>query len=257
VVFIAPSPTGLDIWTGMDIDRWGPRPVYEQVAEAIAGEISSHLRPGERLPAEDALAARFAVNRHTLRHAVDHLVARGWLERRRGLGTFVCDRPLDYPLHSQTRFSETIDAIGQGHSHGTRMVRLATQAADVEVAGVLGLRPGNTVWRIDTLREIDARPATVITHWLPLEPLPELGLRYRGGSLHACLRESYGFAPRRSWTRVAAQLPTAEEAALLLAPRQLPLLRLRTLNRDGEAGIALEYAVARTRSDRLELRIEH
>ena len=241
----------------MGIDRYGPRPLYEQVAEAIAADIAAHRRPGGRLPAEADLAARFAVNRHTLRHAVDHLVARGWIERRRGIGTFVCDRPLEYPLHSQTRFSETLDSLGKGNRHRTRLLHLAPRPADAEVAEALALRAGDTAWRLDTLREIDARPATVITHWLPLDRLPELGLRYRGGSLHACLRTAYGLQPRRAWTRVAAQLPDAEEAALLLAPRHLPLLRLRTLNRDAGSGAAIEYSLARTRSDRLELRIEH
>lgn len=68
--------------------------IEDRLMTAIAlGEFS----PGERLPAERALAAYLGVSRDTVREALGRLVNRGLLEVRRGRtgGAFVLDRPVD------------------------------------------------------------------------------------------------------------------------------------------------------------------
>ena len=60
------------------------------------------------LPAEQQLAARFEVNRHTLRRAIDQLDGKGWVQRRQGVGVLVLMRPFDYPLNAQARFSQNL-----------------------------------------------------------------------------------------------------------------------------------------------------
>lgn len=68
----------------------GALPVYLQIAEQIAREIAAgHLVPGDRLPPERALAARYDVALGTLRKALAELAARGHLERRQGSGNYV------------------------------------------------------------------------------------------------------------------------------------------------------------------------
>jgi DNA-binding FadR family transcriptional regulator len=58
------------------------------------------VAPGESLPAERDLAARYAVSRDTVREAIRELADTGYLVRRRGRygGTFVAD-PLPQPPH--------------------------------------------------------------------------------------------------------------------------------------------------------------
>ncbi len=239
----------------IDIDRDGPRPLYSQIAGRIAADLKKRHTPGDRLPPEIELARRFQVNRHTLRHAMEVLVSGGWVERRRGLGTYVLDRPIEYPLHSRTRFTETVS--GLGHALGGSLIAAESVPADEEIAARLQLSVGDTIYRIQTVRLVDGRPTTSILHHLPCGPLPELLARYQGGSLHALLRSGYGIGLRRATTLVSAILPTEAEARLLHAPRHLPMLLLRTVNVDLATGEPREYAVARTRSDRIELRIDH
>lgn len=60
------------------------------VRNYIIGAIrSGRLRPGDRVPSEYALAARFHINKTTCNKAVSMLVADGYLVRRQGAGTFV------------------------------------------------------------------------------------------------------------------------------------------------------------------------
>jgi len=236
------------------IDRDGPRAVYSQISERIAKDISTRYRSGERLPSEHEFAARFAVNRHTVRHAIDDLVAAGLIERRRGLGTFVLDGPIAYPVHAQARFTENVEALGRAHD--SRVIHTATIPAEEGVANRLKLKPGHTVFWLETMRMVENRPFTVISHFLPADRFPELLAEYEGGSLHATLKRRYRVTLRRALTLVSALLPQGDDASHLLIPRTTPVLRLKTVNVDSE-GVPVEYAIARARSDRIELHLDH
>ncbi len=69
---------------------------YQEIAARLEQELRQNYRCGDYLPAEHQLAARFAVNRHTLRRAIDQLVEKGWVQRRQGIGVLVLMRPFDY-----------------------------------------------------------------------------------------------------------------------------------------------------------------
>ncbi|WP_084955270.1 PLP-dependent aminotransferase family protein [Thermoactinospora rubra] len=64
--------------------------IYRQLLEAI---LDGRLRHGERLPPTRELARRLDVSRNTVAVAYDRLVADGFLEGRRGAGTFVTAQP--------------------------------------------------------------------------------------------------------------------------------------------------------------------
>ncbi|MEY4844245.1 MAG: hypothetical protein RL312_526, partial [Pseudomonadota bacterium] len=83
--------------------------LWRQIALALEADIAGGKRqPGERLPTEAVLTERFAVNRHTVRRALEELEARGIIRVEQGRGAFVAEDVLDYPLGPRTRFSETI-----------------------------------------------------------------------------------------------------------------------------------------------------
>lgn len=74
---------------------WGKRGVleYMRVAEAIAGQIETgELRPGDKLPAEQVIAAEYGVAYSTARRAMKELRERGLIETLWGKGTFVKGR---------------------------------------------------------------------------------------------------------------------------------------------------------------------
>ena len=79
-----------------------------EIAAKLEVELRTHYRCGDYLPAEQQLADRYEVNRHTLRRAIDQLVERGWVQRRQGVGVLVLMRPFDYPLNARARFSQNL-----------------------------------------------------------------------------------------------------------------------------------------------------
>jgi GntR family transcriptional repressor for pyruvate dehydrogenase complex len=73
-----------------------PKPLYEQLAEAIRQKIvSGELAPGERLPREIDLALSLGVGRPSLREALKILQAMGVVTIRRGAGVFVANTGAD------------------------------------------------------------------------------------------------------------------------------------------------------------------
>src|SRR5438105_12467665 len=65
-------------------------PLYQQIKTLITRSLESgEWRPGEAIPSEMDLAARFKVSQGTVRKAIDELATENLLVRRQGKGTFV------------------------------------------------------------------------------------------------------------------------------------------------------------------------
>lgn len=69
-----------------------PIPLYRQLADGLTAKIRSGEFPvGSRIPSEPQLASAHGLGRPTIRQALDLLVRKGLLVRRRGSGTYVCE----------------------------------------------------------------------------------------------------------------------------------------------------------------------
>ena len=78
-----------------------PIPLYHQLSDIILEKIrSSEYSPGDRIPSENELAARYGIGRPTVRQATDLLIRKGFLIRRRGSGTFVREQHKSVDLFS-------------------------------------------------------------------------------------------------------------------------------------------------------------
>ena len=65
-------------------------PLYQQIKGLILQSLQAgEWRPGELIPSEMELAARFKVSQGTVRKAIDELAAENLVMRRQGKGTFV------------------------------------------------------------------------------------------------------------------------------------------------------------------------
>ncbi len=229
--------------------------LYRQISQTLEKELANQYESGDYLPSEAALAQRFGVNRHTLRHAVDELVAKGLLERQHGKGVRVVGRTLDYGIHAQTRFTETFEAMGKSsitQLHDKRVI-----AAQGGVARRLQVAEGERIVLLETLRTVDDTPFCVVSHFVLLDDAGVLLDSYQGGSLHAFLAQHYGLQLQRTTSLVTALLPQGHDAHLLLMPRNQPVLRIKSLNVEISSGKPVEYALSRFRSDRVQLSIGH
>jgi GntR family phosphonate transport system transcriptional regulator len=238
-----------------DIERGAGRAVWAQIAEAVRGDIVGGDYPaGAALPTEAEMAARFGVNRHTVRRAIGHLVEDGLVRVEQGRGSFVSESVLDYALGRRTRFSES---LSNADSALTRTLLFADRIkADKTLAGHLNLRAGSSVWRLELLGKSGERPLSVASHYFSARRFPDMPDQVgRFGSISRAL-EACGVPDyTRRWTRITAILPTADDARHLQQPRTRPVLRTDAVNVEGDEA-PIEFGRARFAADRIQLLVE-
>jgi hypothetical protein len=140
--------------------------LWSEIAKVIAQEIASgRLGAGSRLPSENALAARFGVNRHTVRRAMSHLARRGVVRIEQGRGTHAIEDAIDYVLGKRTRFSGNLAAAGLDASH--RLLSTRSVAADKRLAGALKLRAGARITEVCATGEAGERVLSAGMHYFP------------------------------------------------------------------------------------------
>jgi GntR family histidine utilization transcriptional repressor len=128
-----------------DPPRLADRPAYEQVKDWIRGHIArGDWKPGDPVPSEAALMARFAVSRMTAHRALRELATEGLVTRVQGSGTTVAQL---HRISSRLVIRDLHEEVAErGHVAGTRVLTVAQEKAGAEVAAALGLRKGARVF---------------------------------------------------------------------------------------------------------------
>jgi GntR family phosphonate transport system transcriptional regulator len=229
--------------------------LWRDIAETLAAEIArGHFPVGGKLPTEAGLSARFGVNRHTVRHALAELAARGLVHARRGAGVFVTGRMTDYPLGRRVRFRQAVEASGQVPSR--RLTRNETRPADAEEAVALHLSPGDPVHVLEGVSMADGQPLAVFRSVFPAARFPGLpAAMERQHSITAALAECGLPDYTRATTRLTAKAAGATMALHLRLPEGAPVLRTIAVNVDG-TGKPVEFGTTWFAGDRVTLTVE-
>lgn len=228
--------------------------LWSAIAATLASEIGAgHYRPGDRLPTEAALAARFGVNRHTVRHALGALAERGLLHSRQGAGVFVAQRPTDYPLGRRVRFHQNVLAAGQTPSR--RISRDETRPCDAEEARALGLKTGDPVHVVEGVSLADEQPIAAFRSIFPAARFPDLIRHLQQtqsitGALAAAGLTDY----TRAETRLTAQLADPVLALALAVRPGAPVLRTVAVNVDPR-GAPVEHGTTWFAGERVTLTV--
>ena len=219
------------------LDRSSPIPLYFQVAEQFERAIlTGELAPGHRIENEIDLAKGLGLSRPTMRQAIQVLVDKGMLVRKRGVGTQV--------VHGTVRRSVELtslhdDLSAAGQEPRTQLLGLTREPADEQVALELQVGVGAEVWSVERLRCIGAEPLALMTNYLPLEAIDLSTVDLETVGLYAAMRRA-GITMRVAKQRIGARKAAPREATLLHEQRGAPLLTMqRTAYDDG--GRAVEF----------------
>ncbi|WP_439599560.1 GntR family transcriptional regulator [Devosia sp.] len=215
--------------------------------------IEGEFLPGSKLPNEDALCARFAVSRITLREAVRGLIEDGYVVRRQGSGTYVTEGPrLRNSLDTNFSYTEYLESTGVVV---TRQVLDARRLpADETVATALNLASGADVVVVRRVRSADGKPAIYSVDSLPTD-IADAGrdLAAFGTSLYKLLADR-GHTVDHARAALAPVIADAELSALLGVAVGTPLQHLRQVDHDASGRpvmLSLEWHVPEV----IELRV--
>jgi GntR family phosphonate transport system transcriptional regulator len=230
-------------------------PLFAAIARQLRDEIAEgRFTEGARLPTEARLAARFGVNRHTVRHAIATLVSEGLVHTRRGSGAYVLARPIDYPLGDRVRFHQSLEAAGRFPDK--RILSVETHPATEDDAHRLALPPGADVTVSHTVSFADGTPVALAESRFPEHRLPGLADALRAETSVTRALAAVGVADyTRASTRLSARTATATEALHLKLPEGAPILFAVSINVDGE-GRPVEYGQTWFAGDRITLTVD-
>ena len=236
-------------------DKPTKTPVWKAIADALRSDIADgRYQPGDKLPTEAALADRFGVNRHTVRHGLAALVAAGLVRTRRGAGAFVAATPTDYPIGTRVRFHENL--IAAGRRPEKRILSVEERTATEGEAAALKIAAAAPVCAYLGLSLADAQPIAVFESIFPSERLAGIGaaLQRTVGVTEAL--KAVGITDfTRASTRLTAVRATATQALHLQLTEGDPLLRSSGLNVDLD-GTPVEFGRTWFAGDRVTLTLD-
>lgn len=221
----------------LGVDRSSPVPLYFQLSQQLEAAIErGALTPGSLLGNEIDLAGRLGLSRPTVRQAIQSLVDKGLLVRRRGVGTQVVHSQVKRPLELSSLYDD-LEAAGQRPE--TRVLRNVVEPATAEAAAALGVAEGGEIHLVERLRLAHGEPMAYLRNHIPAGLLPLDTERLEATGLYRLMRAA-GITLHSARQSVGARAAGAEEADLLAEPEGAPLLTMRRTTFD-DTGRAVEF----------------
>src|SRR3954468_10582521 len=140
----------------VEVDRSSPVPLYYQVATRLQELIEKgEIGVGARIENEVDLAERLGVSRPTTRRAIQYLVERGMLVRKRGVGTQIVHPKVRRPVE----LSSLHDDLAQnGQEPRTEVRSFTVDPVTDHVAELMGPPAGTAASHIERLRFAGGEP---------------------------------------------------------------------------------------------------
>jgi len=206
-------------------------PLYQQIKALIMQSLQTgEWKPGEMIPSEMDLAARYKVSQGTVRKAIDELAADNLVARRQGKGTFVTTHHEDVV---KFRFLRLVPDEGEPHYGASRVLECRRLRAPAEIARLLDIRTGDSVVQIRRVLTFSNEATVLDEIWL-------LGANFKGltaeklnewkGPMYALFEAEFGTRMIRATEKIRAVAADNTAAELLSVAPGSPLLSVERVS---------------------------
>jgi GntR family transcriptional regulator len=200
-------------------------PLYRQIKGLLVTALQQgEWKPGELIPSEFELAARFQVSQGTVRKAVDELAAENLLVRRQGKGTFVATH---HEARAKFRFLRLTPDEGEQLTPERRFLECRRVRAPADIARYLALKTGDQVVYLRRVLSFAGTPIVLDDIWLPgalFKGLTADRLSEYQGPLYGLFESEFETRMIRAEERIRAVAADATVAGLLQMAPGSPLL---------------------------------
>lgn len=207
------------------------QPLYRSVRDQIVeGLVRREWRPGDAMPSERQLAARYGVGISTIRAAIGELETSNVLIRMQGKGTFVAQHGA---RENRYRFFNVVRNSGVKEPFHRELLSLKREKADARSAAALQLPAGprslevfKARIRLEALKE----PFAVADLTVSAQRFPGLdanGIPDGEGSLYSLYQATYGVNVIKVVEQFVAVMPPATIVRMLKLPQGEPVLEIR------------------------------
>jgi GntR family transcriptional regulator len=227
-------------------------PKYESIAEEILKRITTGVYSKTGLiPDELALCKEFDCSRMTVKKALELLVQRGLIFRKRGHGTFIMQQSfkkdrLNIANRELTGFSKV--ASGKLTS---KIIEFKIDFATEDIANHLNIKVNDHVYYILRVRYINAEPYIIEKTYMPAAVIPGLTKDILNGSIYAYIENELKLTITSSSKKIKADKPNKLDQEYLNLKPDEPVLEIEQIAYL-QNGIIFEYSFSRHRYDKFE-----
>lgn len=159
----------------------GPVPLYYQLEHRLRARINAdEFQPGSVLPTEDQICCEYDVSRITVRRALDALQQQGLIERRRGVGSFVTEKPRGINSKLTGSLNEFLSMAG---SMTTRCLSIGEAEPTTIVRKQLQLEDSESAVLLRTVGILSEGPVAYLEIWFPTDIGSRLDIESLSGNL--------------------------------------------------------------------------
>lgn len=207
------------------------RPLYDQIKALITqGLIGGEWLPGEMVPSEIELAARYKVSQGTVRKAIDSLAAENILIRRQGKGTFVATHKAEI---TKLRFLRLTSVTGNKELLENQFISCVKTKANRYISNTLGIKTGVATIEVKRLLTFSGRPLIydqIIVPATSFKGLNGAKVEESKGSMYSMYESQFGVPMIRAEERLKAVAADKEVSCALGLQEGYPLLSIERVS---------------------------
>lgn len=234
---------------GLTIDNQSFVPYYVQIVDHVRELIKKNkISQGQTFCSEGEIAQALNISKMPVRQAFQKLRSEGLLVIAKGKRPVVGSGRVPWNFQQLRGFSEEMRRRGLNPS--ARVLNMALEEPELEVAQALKLSPGERVYRIRRLRSVDDDPVAVVTSYLPARIFWGIDKQdLEKQSLYAVFEKVYKRKLHWAEEVIGAVIAGEDEAAILQASIGSALLIIRETTYDSQ-NVVIEYSLSLLRADR-------
>lgn len=226
---------------------------YRQISEIIRKRImNKEYSADEPIPNEISLAEEFGCSRMTIKKALDELVMRGLLYRKRGHGTFIVKSAVDNDLINVT-VDESVGLTNllklQGKKVTSKILKFEVKFPAKEVADQLSIDSKTPVYEIMRLRYVEGEPYVIEHTYMPASLITGINEEVLHSSIYRHITETLKLTMGGSFRKVRACKPNEWDIKYLECAPDDPVLEVEQIGYLN-TGVPFEYSFSRHRYDK-------
>jgi GntR family transcriptional regulator len=235
-------------------------PLYVQLKQDLSQQMDlGRLKPGEFIPSERSLCAKYRISRTTVRQALSEMINEGLLYRKQGKGTFVVERKVNQGLVRIVNFERTVLELGLKPS--TQILGNDVIPTDIQMAKILDIPLTSQILKLTLLGKGDATPLVLYESYFPLhfgqKMAKEAALRERKGipfSTYDLYERVCSVTPRSVVQTFEAITADDRLAAIMNVRKRSPIFMITSIFQTADQR-PVEFRTALYRGDRYKFHL--
>jgi len=231
-----------------NIEKNSPLPLYAQLQNSIIEKIDNEqYKENSKLPSEVDIIKDSGLSRSTVRQALSNLEKEGYIEKKRGIGTFVSAKKRNlWNLERLRSFREEFSI--KGAKGTTTQLNLEKVNTNEVLKGIFGEKM-TRFYKLERLRYINGTPSIVVTTYVPIKHVSNLEeYNFSEQSLFEIMEKDFEIEISYAEKEFRAKIVESQDAKLLTVDEYSPIQEVKTTTYNKE-GQPIEYSISRDRGD--------